>query len=295
MLSVASHKIRQSLHISEHAKADAKAESKGHEHKNVRHKTTSLYVCNGFHSPDGDRSATLKHKKSMQAKDYKEGGTLLTTDRAINYGDCQMFSNLVPFKKNELIEVYFSGSNSAEINGAFELSKTPNPDETLMLVMERVGGSLSFRSFAFPQLTASDSYAQVAVVDAHIGRIGRNAVLSLEDQVERTDKQLEALVQFVDNENEIKSYTARKSPQMVRIEEVEMNNIYAIQPGTYQAEIVEASEDGSRTHVLGKEVALEPGKNYIVMRTGYDNTENLVVFPNADANSGGWFCGWFWA
>ena len=162
VVGVAAHQARQSLRLSGDGKSQAIHEKK----------TTSLFVCNGFQSPDGERSATLKHKKSLNAKDYTESGTLLTIDNAINYGDCQFFPNLTPFKKKERVEVYFSGSNSAEVNGAFELSKTPDPNETLMLVLERVGGALSFRSFAFPTLTADDSYAQVAVVDAHSGKIG---------------------------------------------------------------------------------------------------------------------------
>jgi len=207
---------------------------------------------------------------------YDESGALMTDDLA--YNTCQQFTDLPQFHKGERIEVYFSGLNTAEINGAFEISTDPDPTSTLLLVLERRSGVLSFRSFAFPALAAVDPHAQLAVVDAHRGEIKSNAVLSLEDHVvanKEDGKAINKTVQVAGDDAAV--------GQTVRLEEIEFDRVYAIQPGVYDADIIIPGQAGSAEHELQKFVDVRAGSNYVIMRTGQDDDQELVFYPKAGA------------
>lgn len=150
----------------------------------------------------------------------------------------------------------------AEIGGTFQVTDLPAPESVLLLIVERRLNStlMAFQSYVFP--VNHENFAQVAVIDAYKGRQA-SASLTLEDHV------------VIRRDGHPLKY------QRVRLEELAFNKVYSIEAGDYDADI--AFEDVTtkqRKHTLKKLLRLQKGRDYVIMRTGNDEDQELVAYPN---------------
>lgn len=150
-------------------------------------------------------------------------------------------------------QIGFILDNKAE--GSFQVSKLPEKNAMMLLVLERKdhkSDKIAFQSYSFG--VGTHDAAQVAVIDTIKGAPTK---LAIEDKVE------------------LKADGKPASNQRVRLEELDLNRVYSIDAGEYDADF---SDDTKRRakHLL----KFENGKDYVLIRAG-ENSEhvNMMVFP----------------
>lgn len=182
-------------------------------------------------------------------------GKAIATD--LGFPGCQKFEKV---ELNQGDKLGFYLDNKAE--GSFEITKLPEKNAMMLLVLEKKDTSttkLAFQSYSF-QAAAGES-AQVAVIDTI-----KNAAtkLTIEDKV---------------------SYDKDGKPaknQRVRLEELDLNRVYSIDAGEYDADFKDDS-----THKAKQNLKFAKGNNYVLIRAGdTKELQSMVVFPGDIAHSG---------
>jgi len=206
----------------------------------------SLLICNAYPS-----------KSSVVVR--KNAATLLAdSSHALAFKQCHYVSERV--QPGDKLDFAVQGSG---VSGAFEVGDLPKTDAVLLLVLERRDGDtplVTFSSLAFPQRSGGDE-AQLAVIDAFRGNPSVPH-LKMEDHITGAEKQ-----------------TVSK-----RVEQLAFNRVYAIEQGLYDASVAdherEPAAQATLERLTTKNLKLEKGQNYVVLRTGDDSTgESLTVFP----------------
>jgi hypothetical protein len=156
------------------------------------------------------------------------------------------------------------------VGGTFEVDAIPDNDAVLLLVLERRDASSSlvaFQSFAFPKNKLDT--AQVAIIDtlkSEAKAPQETVTLNMQDHVQ-VDPSGKPTIS-----------------QRVRLEELGMNRVYAVQAGDYDTDIQRVG--GNQTqHVAMRNVHLRAGQDYVFLRTGTNDPsgQDLVVFPGDGA------------
>jgi len=188
----------------------------------------------------------FSHEKPVQILVNEEND--ITKDKKLPYKRCEYLSTKVT--ENDRLDFNVEEG----IGGTFEVSDLPKNDAVLLLVFERRDSSsnlASFQSFAFP-FNSAGAAAQVAIIDTVKGLPGK---LRMEDHV--TDKK-----------------------SRVRFEMLDFNRVYSIEAGNYDADLSHGDES---TSTLKKTLSLNSGENYVLLRTGTPDEEDLVTFPSDSA------------
>lgn len=185
------------------------------------------------------------YPNSVSMDVYKGASERLTGNEPLKYKSCRDFK--APLKSGDRLE-FRIGEASA---GTFSIADLPNNDATLLLVVERhdtQGTSIAFESHVF----AATEGSQVAVIDTYKGK-DKSGPRIMDEPVVKDGKTLP-----------------------VRSEELRYDSVVAVSPGSYQVALTGAD---------GKEVARAPLRaekyqSYVVLRTGDEPKQELVVYPS---------------
>lgn len=211
-----------------------------------------LIVCNAV--PSNSSVAVEHNGKAAQAD-----------ARGINFKECRYISGRV--QSWDKLDFVF---DSPHVRGRFQVSKLPESNALLLLVVEKRDSespSLSFRSFAFP-LRSDSQTAQLAIIDAYRG-VSSQPRLRMDDHV---------------NSRERKTVSKR-------VEFLNFNRIYSVEAGTYDGSISDHALDTEAGRRVVNQSSmlmhLAKGHNYVLLRTGDAKFagQSLVLFPGERSSS----------
>jgi hypothetical protein len=216
-----------------------------------------LLICNAY--PSSSPMQISKNSLEVLADDKN----------AIPYRECRYFASHVAANDRLTFKL-----RDFEADGSFVVGGLPTTDAILLLVLDKKGKSsmVNFQSYAFPT-NAESKEAQLAVIDAFRGNASLPR-LKMEDHI------------------------VGKEPSTVskRVEELNFNQVYAIEEGVYDASVenrLQANENQDQVMSTVENalhtIKLNKKENYVILRTGdseFGDGPGLVIFPQADFKSG---------
>lgn len=250
--------IAQSRQGQEERRAQQQAGSAIVQNEAVRQ---TLRICNAY-----------AHEGTMDINLARTGEAV----GSLSYKDCGDFAAMLEEGDRLNFAVVSSGMLSAMPVGTFKVSDIQVSDKAppLLLVVQRRGGQslgAAFQSHAFAE--GPGSVAQVAVLDAY---------QQSPEAADATQTQ-RVILSRVPPPGAGGDATASSFAQVQQQQDMPLNSVSSLQPGTYQASL--AGQGGAGTVPTQFEAAASGG--YVVLRVGAASAfpEELVVFPKAPAKA----------
>jgi len=210
-----------------------------------------LRVCNAF--TDTAPLEVMHHETGSR---HGSAAVNLTKDGLLAYKQCRDF----PLKLNRFDSVEFS--QRSKHLGSFTVSKTPNRDALLLLVVHRRSGS-SRADFA-SHIFSSSPHAQVVVLDMYQGSSMRHLTIREARDSAKGAQDAEGV-----------------KASSLQTETVGYNTVVQINSGDYECLLA-----GNKA-ASAMPLATVDGENYVALRVGTEGSkafpEEVVAFPQSGA------------